>query len=201
MSFKTISNCFLFFLFILSVNMTGQDAYEKGYIVTLEKDTLYGSVKDRKPDPFGGLFKKIKFKGERGKSKYGPKEILAYKKGGSFFESLWVEDSGRLFDQNYTSIEGSGRPVFLKVVEKGFLTYYHWEFEEEDSSYIDYIAYFKKEDNPNLIRVSQGLFGLRRKALTSFFRDCQPLAQDIQNKKLKSGVEIARFYNAWKEKN
>jgi len=181
--------------------MIGQDTYEKGYIVTLEKDTLYGFVKDRKLHPFGSLYKKIRFKGKKRKSKYDPKEILAYKKGENYFERLWIEDSGRFFDQNYTSTEGSGTPEFFKVVEKGFLTYYHHEFEDADSGYIDYIEYFKRDDNPKLIRASQGLFGLRRKALASFLADCPPLAENILNKNIKSGFEVARFYNEWKKKD
>jgi len=185
----------------LSSSVYGQKRYEEGNVVLKSQDTLYGKIRDRKPHPFGSLYKKIKFKGKRGKSKYSPKEILAYKKGGSFFESMWVEDSGRLFDQNFIAIEGSGRPVFLKVVEKGFVTYYHWEFEDADSGYLDYIGYFKKEDNQNLIRVSQGLFGLRRKALASFFNDCPELALSIKEKQIKDPIEIIRFYNNWKAGN
>lgn len=179
----------------------GQKNYEEGYVVLKSNDTIYGLVKDRKPHPFGSLFKKIKFKGKRGKTKYGPKKILAYKKGGNLFETLWIEGSGKFFDQSYTSSEGLGTPEFFKVVEKGFVTYYHHEFEDADSGYIDHIEYFKKNDNSKLIRISQGIFGLRRKALASFFRDCPPLAENILNKNIKSGFEVARFYNEWKAVN
>lgn len=186
---------------LLSFSSFSQKNFEEGYVVLRSHDTLYGFVKDRKPHPFGSLYKKIKFKGKRGKSKYGPKEILAYKRGGGIFESLWIQDSGRLLDQNYTSIEGSGKPVFLKVVAKGYLTYYHLEFEDADSGYIDYIDYFKKEDNSSLVRVSQGLFGLRRKNLASFFNDCPELARNIKEKRIKDPIDIVQFYNSWKVSN
>jgi len=192
----------LFSITILcSFSVLGQKNFEEGYVVLKNQDTIYGLVKDRKPHPFGSLFKKIKFKGKRGKSRYSPKEILAYKKGGSFFETLWVKGSGRFFDQNYTSIEGSGTREFFKVVEKGFVTYYHHEFEDADSGYIDHIDYFKKDNNSKLIRVSQGIFGLKRKALATFFSDCPSLVENILNKNIKSGFEVARFYNEWKADN
>lgn len=191
----------LFFLAILlPITIVGQKNFEAGYIVLNNQDTLYGFIKDRKPHPFGGLYKKIKFKGKSRKSKFGPREILAYKKGGSIFESLWVGDSGKLFDQSLMATQDAGEAAFFKVAARGFLSYYHREFEDADSGYIDYIAYFKKEDNSKMVRVNQGLFGVRRKALIQFFNDCPPLAEKIRNKEIKDAFEIARFYNEWKKK-
>lgn len=189
---------FFLIALIISFSTFGQKNFEEGYIVLKSNDTLYGFIKDRKPHPFGSLFKKVKFKGKRGKSKYSPKEILGYKKAGSLFETLWIQDSGKFFDQNYTSIVGSGSPEFFKVVEKGFVTYYHHEFEDADSGYIDYIGYFKKDEDSKLIRVSQGLFGLRRKALALFFSDCPELAEKIVNKQIKNPLDVVRFYNNWR---
>jgi len=185
-------------LFYMPISSFGQKHYEQGYVILKTNDTLYGFVKDRKPHPFGGLYKKIKFRGEKKKRKYGPKQILGYKRGQSIFESIWISDSGGFFNQNYTSVLGSGEPVFLKVVEKGFLTYYHWEFEDADSGYIDYIAYFKKENNASLVRVNQGILGLKRKNLARFFSDCPPLAQKLEVKEINTPSEIVRFYNEWR---
>ncbi len=190
---------FFIVFFCIPILSLGQKHFEEGYVVLNNNDTLFGALMDRKPHPFGSLYKKIKFRGEKKKRKYGPKQILAYNKGQSVFESVWITDSGDFFNQNYTSVQGYGEPVFLKVVEKGFLTHYHWEFEDADSGYIDYTAYFKKEDNPYLVRVNQGVLGLKRKNLAKFFSDCPPLAQKIANKEFKTPSEIVQFYNEWKE--
>lgn len=185
---------------LLSITVFGQKNFEAGYVVLKSQDTLYGLVKDRKPHPFGGLYKKIKFKGKSRKSNFGPRDILAYKQGGSTFESLWVANSGKLFDQNLMATKNVGEAAFFKVAARGFLSYYHREFEDADSDYIDYIAYFKKEDHPKMVRVDQGLFGLRRQALIQFFNDCPPLVEKIRNKEIKDAFAIARFYNDWKKK-
>jgi hypothetical protein len=188
----------LLLLLLIPISTFGQKHYEEGFVVLNNKDTLYGSVKDRKPHPFAKLYKKIRFKGRKGVSKYGPNQILAYRKGGSTFESVWLRSSGYFFDQRFISEPNSGERHFLKVVEKGYLTYYQWEFEDADSGYIDAIELFRKENDNALVRVTQGLFGLKRKNLVSFFHDCPPLASMIQDKKVKYPIEIVRFYNTWK---
>ncbi len=187
-------------MFVLSFYGNAQKGYEEGFVVLNSKDTLYGSIKDRKEHPFGKLYKKIRFKGKR-TTKYKPSQILAYKKGGSTFESKWISSSGGFLNQNCTIILGVGEPRFLKVVQKGFLSYYYLEHEDEDSGYIESVGYFKKEDDPSLIRVSQGVFGLRRKNLTQFLDDCPDLAVEIKNKITKNPREIVTRYNNCKRKN
>ena len=83
------------------INSFAQKGYEKGFVVLNTKDTLYGLIKDRKEHPFERLYKKIKFKGKRGKARYKPSQILAYKKGESTFESVWISDSGGFLNQDY----------------------------------------------------------------------------------------------------
>ncbi len=201
MIFKTalFTKNILFFAFLLlPLLIFGQKHFEQGFVVLKNNDTLYGLIKDRKPHPFSALYKKIRFKGEEGKFRFGPDRLLSYKKGANLFETLWVEDTGKFFDQNFASHKGSGKPVFLKVVEKGFLTYYHWEHEDPDSGYIDFIGYFKKENDPSLIRATQGIFGLRRKHLINYVSDCPPLVQKLADKEIDSAIEVTRFYNEWK---
>lgn len=188
----------LFLVFILPFSIVGQNHYEEGFIVLTNHDTIYGLVKDRKPHPFGRLYKKIKFKGRKGTSKYGPKQIMAYRKGQSTFESIWINETGHFLSQNYTSVLNSGERQFLKVIEKGYLTYYQLELEDGESDYIDTIDLFKKQDGNELIRVTQGLFGLKRKSLIRFLNDCPSLVKKIERKEFKYPIEVATFYNAWK---
>lgn len=197
-SIREFNHCFLFLFCLLHFSMFGQKHYEEGFVVLNNQDTIYGLIKDRQPHPFARLYKKIKFKGENGGSKYGPKQIMSYRKGKNTFESLWINETGHFLNQNYTSIPNSGERQFLKVVEKGYLTYYQLEFEDGESDFIHTIDLFKKRDDNALIRVSQGLFGLKRKSLIRFFNDCPSLVKMIERKEIKYPYEVAKFYNKLK---
>jgi len=170
------------------------------YVVTNSNDTLYGKIRDRKIGAFGKLYKKIKFKGKKGKSKYSPKEIMAYRIGQSLFESFPLIHDGSFLDNQYT-VSADGDFQFLKLVEKGHLSYYLMEFEDPDSGHIDTIGYFKKQTGNTLVRVRQGLFGLKRKKLAAFFSDCPELSKKIRTKQIKTPIEIVSFYNNWKAHN
>lgn len=187
---------FICLLFSLSVH--AQKGYEIGYIITNSNDMLVGLVKDRKQPPFGELYKKVFFKKKHKKKKYRPNQIIAYKQGVREFESVWIDVSSHLINEKYTSVSNRGEKEFLKVIEKGYLTYYQREFEDSESDYIDYIDLFKRENENFLIRVTQGVFGLRKKSLIAYFSDCTALVNKIENNELKTPIEITRFYNSWK---
>lgn len=179
---------------------SAQNDFQEGYVVTISNDTLYGLVKDRNTGAFGGLLQKIRFKGKGGKRKYAPREIISYTRGNTTFESFQLVSTGKPFDMDYrVSTEGDFQ--YLRVSEKGYLSYYLLEYEEDDSSYIDTIAYFKKWNEDRLVRVDQGIFGLKRKKLSVYFSDCPELAERIRTKKVKHPSDIVQFYNHWKAKN
>lgn len=187
----------LVFFFGLPFESTAQDDYQQGYVVTIANDTLYGMVRDRKSGAFSKLYKKIKFKGKKGKSKYAPKEIISYKIGAATFESMPLISAGHFFDSEY-EVSPRGDFHFLKIVEKGYLSYYLLEYEDSDSGYVDSTAFFKKENDDILVRVNQGIFGLKRKKLAAFLSECPELAQRIRTKQIKDALEIVHFYNDWK---
>lgn len=143
----------LIFFLGLPFESAAQDDYQKGYVVTNAGDTIYGLVRDRKTGAFGKLYKKIKLKEKKGKSRYAPKEIISYKIGNTTFESIQLSSTGSFFDDEYT-VSSNGDFRFLKVVEKGYLSYYYWEYEDADSGYIDRIPFFKKKDSDVLVRVN-----------------------------------------------
>ena len=192
----------LFALLLLPVLVSGQKDYQTGYIITNKNDTLKGKVKDRKPPPFGKLYKKIRFKKNRlAKRKYGPNQISGYKQGENQFESLWIDVSPNIFKKKYTSIPDFWEKSFMKVIVKGYLTYYHWEFQDYESDYIDEISLYKRYDEPYFARVTQVIFGLKKKRLAEYFQDCPELVYKIGNGELKEPLEIAIFYNNWKGYN
>ena len=197
---KSIKKQPLFYLFLMIPSFfLGQKDFQNGYIVTNENDTLIGLVKDRKEPPFGKLYDKVIFKKGRKKKKYGPKDIIAYKRGYNQFESLWIQDNTYPFQGKYLSNPNYGNKEFLKVIVKGYLSYYHWEFEDSESDYIDAIGLYKREDEDSFARVSQGIFGLKKKYLAKYFRDYPDLASKIEYGELKDPVEIVRIYNLWIE--
>ena len=200
---KIITTLNLIFTFlILPVFVSGQKDYQAGYIITNKNDTLIGKVKDRKSPPFGKLYKKIRFKKNRlTKRKYGPHQIIAYRQGDNQFESLWINVSHNIFNENYTSFPELGEKSFMKVIVKGYLTYYHWEFQDFESDYIDEISLYKRANETSLARVTQGIFGLKKKRLAAYFEDYPVLINKIETGELRDPVEIAIFYNNWKEYN
>lgn len=178
-----------------------QKDFETGYIITNNKDTITGFVKDRKSFPFGKLYKKIYFKNANSKRKYSPLQILGYRQGDREFESLWLDISSNLIDETYISEKGLGEKQFLKVDQRGFLTLYQREITDSESDYIDQIPLFKRANENYLQRVTQGMFGLKVKKLQVYFKDCPQLLKKIENQELKTPYEIALFYNKWKAKN
>lgn len=200
---KSITTLYLIFTFlILPLLVLGQKDYQSGYIITNNNDTLRGHVKDRKSPPYSKLYKKIRFKNNKIiKRKYGPHQIIGYKQGDNQFESLWIDVSHDFFQEKYTNIPNSGEKCFLKVIVKGYLPYYQWEFKEQESDYIWEKSLYKKEDEHSLIRVTQGILGLKKKSLIIYFQDCPGLVDKIKNGELKDPVEIAKFYNKWKVYN
>ena len=145
------------------------------------------------------MFKKIIFKKKHKKKKYGPGGITAYKRGDNHFESLWLQESTYPFQGKYLSNPNYGNKEFVKVIVKGYLSYYHWEFEDSESDYIDFIDLFKREDEDSFARVSQGIFGLKKKYLAKYFQDYPDLASKIENGELKDPVEIVKLYNLWRD--
>lgn len=187
----------LVFFFGLPFESVAQDDYQEGYVVTNANDTLYGYVRDRKTGAFGKLYKKIRIRQKRRKSRYAPNKIISYKIGDATFETMQLISTGRFFEEEY-EVSSEGDFQFLRVIEKGYLCYYYMEYEDADSGYIDTVAFFKKRDGTVLVRVNQGIFGLKRKKVAAFLSDCPELSEKILTKQVKRPLEIVQSYNHWK---
>ncbi len=181
---------FVTFKFILALSLQvfgsipyvlGQEDYQDGYIVRLKNDTVFGQVSNFRLGPFGGIREKIKFKGKGLKKRYAPKHLRSYKKGDSLYRTLLLD----------------GEYEFLRVVSEGPVSHYIYDFQEQGEQLVQDIDYLQKGDNNPLIRVTQGIFGLKRKRLASLFSDCPELVQKIQKKEINYVFEIVDFYNAW----
>ena len=170
--------------------------YSWGYVVYPEGDTLEGWVKDRSSGTFLDLYPQIRFKPGDAllKKKYSPDEILSYSVNAQIYESVPLREETSFFKFNYYVHEGNDR-TFLKVVSRNKdLTYYHWEYIEDESNYLDYIPLFYRSGSDVMVRVSQGILGLKRNKLTRYFSDCPDLVHAIQTKELNGIYEVYDFY-------
>ncbi len=187
---------FLSYIFLNRFAASAQSGYETGYIITNSGDTLYGELKDRKIGTFTTIYKKVRFKGNRKRlKKLSPSQIVQYKRGEDIYESVWLHTTSNFFKINYESIPGTGKKHFLKTIVKGNLTYYVWEQLDQESDIILEVPLFKRENENYLIRVTQGIFGLKKESLGKYFKDYPEVYRRIEAKQLKTPSEIALFYN------
>jgi len=157
-------------------DLFGQKDFYPGYIVTNSGDTIYGMVKDRKSSRLK-IYSKIHLKNSKGKKrKYGPGEILAYESGGNTYHSVWYRER-----------------QFLKVIEKGYVTYYYDESVDEDG-YLFETKLLKRENEQRFTTIIG--IGFRKKTM-NYFADCPELVRklDARQYRFNSLGEAVRFYN------
>ncbi len=187
-------------MFLLCGIVTSIHAQKKdyfwGYVMLSEGDTLKGWVKDRSSGPFMELYPRIRFKAENSlfRKKFGPDEIVAYSVNAQRYESVPLREDPAFFRFDYHINEGNDR-VFLRVVSRNKdLTYYHWEFMDADSHFIDHIPLFYRSGSFEMVRVTQGILGLKRNKLATYFSDCPDLVNAIRTKELNGIYEVYDFY-------
>lgn len=186
----------LLFAFLIVPLQAQKNSFAQGYVISLEGDTLEGWVKDRSSEPFVDLYLKIRFRPENAwlRKKYGPDDIRGYGYGDQSFESVPVREESAFFKFRYYLDENNKR-VFLKVISRNEpLTWYHWEYVDDESSYVDYIPLFYKSPGAEMVRVTQGILGLKRNRLMEYFRDCPDLVNAIRKKQVNDITEVYYFY-------
>lgn len=186
---------YLFLLSVLPVIGWAQRHYQPGYVVLQQGDTLYGKIKDRRPEPFGKIYGRIRFRdGGLFAQKYSPQDLQSYKAGERLYESCWLSYDISLFSTRMISIPGRGQKEFMRVLVKGQLTYYSLETTQDDYGYYNDIPYLKREDKREFVRATQGIFGLKRKLLAEYFDDCEKLQEALHNNDVSTVFEIVDFY-------
>ncbi len=193
-----IRRCILLILFSFTILQlqAQKKGYAPGYIINMDGETVTGQVKDRSSGTFMDLYKRIRFKPDDAlfRKKYGPDQILGYGYDDQHFESLPLIEESAFFRFRYYLNESNHR-VFLKVVSSDRdLTYYQWEYMDDESSYVDYIPLFYRSGSGEMVRVTQGVLGLKRNRLMEYFRDCPELVRAIESKQLNELDEVYYFY-------
>jgi hypothetical protein len=186
-------------ILVLQINSTtvmAQSKYQNGYVVTIQNDTIFGQLRDRSPEPFGKIFRKVRMKGFWifGK-KYGPKDLNSYKIGDDIYESIWYDSYTELFSIFHISSSGEGEKVFMRLEIDGKLKLYWDEYRDPDSGYTEEIPFFKKEYSSEMVRVTQGIFGFKKKHLANLFSDCPELIKRMNDVFFQTPEEMAEFYN------
>ena len=170
--------------------------YEPGYIVTLEGDTLRGQVKDRSSEPFVEMYPRIRFipEGRSSRQKYRPGEILGYRAGSRVYESLPLWEDAAFFKFRYY-LDPSVENVFVRLISRdGPLSYYLQEFIHDDNNFVDAFPLFHLEGEREMVRVTQGILGLKRERLKEYFGDCRALVEALENKELREVEEVYDFF-------
>jgi hypothetical protein len=187
----------LIFLGILTTALHAQKKdYSPGYIISLEGDTIKGWIKDRSSGTFIELYSRIRFKDANSalKKKYSPEQILGYACNDQVYESVPIYEETQFFMFRYHVNENYDR-VFLRLIARNEpLSYYHWEYVDQESNYLDYTPLFYLDGSDQMVRVTQGILGLKRKRLIEYFRDCYKLTDAIYTKQLNEIHEVYEFY-------
>lgn len=193
MYLRTIQLLGVFFL--ISLNLFAQRDYEEGYIVTLTNDTLYGSVRDRETGAYPRILKKIRFKEEnsRSRKKYNASQIMGYKTGNRVYESFGIKQESQFLRIRYV-IAPTHKKTFLRAVQKGTLSYYYWEYADSESNTLEYIPLFHIEGRAEMVRATQGILGLKKKALSEYFVHCPALVQRINEREIRTPEDVIEFY-------
>mgnify|MGYP001821391952 FL=1 len=179
-----------------SLSITGQkNGYESGYIITLEGDTLPGLVRDRSAEPFVEMYRRIHFKAtKKSKRKFGPEDLLGYAIGNRIYESVPVREDAAFFRFRYY-VDPGAEHTFLRVIRRqGPLTWYEQEFVYDDNDYVDSYPLFFREGSPEMVRVTQGVLGLKRDRLSDYFEDCTELVEAIKSKEINEVQQVFRYY-------
>ena len=183
------------------VSLLAQQSEAGGYLVLTNGDTLYGAVEYIDENSVHrDFYKKIRFTDGSGEQKkYKRKDVAAFRSGNADYQSFWLSESSDgafSFNTRYDIDPRKGDQYFLKVVYRGALSHYELEWFEQGESLLMSMDLFKKENDRYLVRATQGVLGLKRKALRNYFSDCPELAEQIDRKLLKSADEVVAFYNS-----
>jgi hypothetical protein len=93
------------------------------------------------------LYPRIRFKPKDAilRTKYSPADILGYRCGDRTFESFPIEEDAAFFRFRY--------------------------YLDDNSNYLDFIPLFYRPGSNAMVRVTQGVLGLKRKRLVEYFQD------------------------------
>lgn len=212
MHYLRISLILLFFTLLFGFELLAQSNYVKGYIVSIEKDTIHGEIDDKQWDvaPLG-----IYFKSKAGVQYLTAKDLYAFYVGDNLYERHIVT-----VDKSAVSlkdlINGTNRgdeittdTIFLQVILKSeYSLYYfkdsnikkHYYFQHQDNQPQELILrkYLTKSDRDNIVKYDKIYIG----QLKNFFADCPEMQKKISSSSFTRQSLLSLFvaYNECKSR-
>lgn len=186
----------LFCLLPILQSVAQKAGFFQGYIITLEGDTISGQVNDRSASVFEELYTKIRLikDGSKKKKRYGPSDVLGYGYGDTHFVSVGLKEE-RAFLVTVYMVDDRFPKVFLKVTRRhNHLIQYAQEFVHDDNDFLDEYPLFHKPGTNRMVRVTQGILGLKRQRLIEYFNECPSLTEKIANQEVNSPYEVFNHY-------
>ena len=190
----------LIFSSLTSIPLTAQS----DFVILTNGDSLFGSI-----DRYEQLltkdkhFSKIRLTNQKGKrKKYAPSEIQEIGIGHHIYRKFRLQAVPELniLTNHYQIVDFGGNEKFLEVVTEGPVSmyYYYWVDGMDDQP--SRFPLLKKANEDVMARATQGIFGLKKKVLSSFFSDCPDLKRNLSNGDFKKPQEVVTFYNTQCEK-
>lgn len=176
-----------------------QELAQDGYLVLSNGDTLHGQVQ-RLKETFGGVkfLNKIRYWDAEGKrKKYARSRIAEYKVGNEVYRKYRLQEAQvfSLLNSYYQIVPYGGEETFLRVLKEGPLCLYEYEWIDGTDDYISSFPLFKRADEKMMVRATQGIFGLKKKVLRSYFSDCPELQRKLESGFFKLPFEVVNYYN------
>lgn len=173
--------------------------YESGTVTLRSGEVIEGNVANMRQGFRDELLPRIRIKesGRLRARKLNPRQIIEYTMGDRRFLSLRVSRNNSIFQESYT-VNAGNEYIIFELHRTGHLNILLAYFLDDDM-WIESTPYFMKEGDDQIVRATQGVFGLKRKLLADYFKDCPQLVEFIQEKKITTPREVAIYYNEWKE--
>jgi hypothetical protein len=180
-----------------AIELAAQNGFEQGYLLRNSGDTLFGSIRDRKEGFRPKLLKKIEIRTNGKVQRFALKHVQEYAISGRTYERHWLKQSRSFPREVYQSIEGVGEQQFLRVVCRGKLSYFQLEFYDVESGALEFVDLFILAGETRMIRATQGVFGLKKNALSSYFSAYPQFVERINANEFKRAQELVDAFNAF----
>jgi hypothetical protein len=186
---------FAFLFWLQALSLAAQNGFEAGFILLNSGDTLFGHVKDRNDGFRPKLLRKIQLKTDGPIKRCARKDIREYRIGDKTYERFFLKISQTFPREEYTISENKGELQFLRVIVRGKLSYYHMESYDPESGVLDEVDLVKLSGDQKLVRASQGLLGLKKKALSAYLYDYPEFVERIMKNEFKRALELVQEFN------
>ncbi|MDX1653164.1 MAG: hypothetical protein R3277_11765 [Brumimicrobium sp.] len=186
----------LFFFLAASFAWGQKKGYCNGYVIFGINDTVWGQIKDRPLGSSDGMFSKVRFipKDRSFRQKFSANDLTGYGYGDIHFVSIPLIETKEFLITRYYILDGENRR-FLKVVKRSdCLHSYEVEFVHEDNGIIDKYPLFYIPGTREMVRVTQGVFGLKEKRIAEYFDNCPELIKEVENGTIKETMDLYDFY-------